>query len=387
MTPYSQRIYPIISKNTVPATIRAEQISKSNGGHPVLHNLSIDLEAGSFVTLLGPTGSGKTTLLRILAGIEKPDSGRVYYEGVDVTALPVQERNIAFVYQQFVNYPSMTLFENIASPLRVAKEKRSETEIKRKVEETAELLRLSDILQHLPEEVSGGQRQRCAIARALVKGARFIFLDEPLANLDYKLREELRTELKQIFKDRDGVVVYATPEPIDALTMATHVGFLHEGKILQYGEVLDVYSNPSNAAVGSYFCHPQMNLFPCEVESREGAGCRLKVSQELEFEVGLNREKLPSDRYLLGIRPHHVFLTDPKDRMVPFQATVELAEVVGSNTELHLRHGDIRMSLLMQQVEQFPVGKEVTSFIDPDHLYIFDNETGAFVARTSKSIK
>ena len=387
MTPNSQRIYPITSKNTVPATIRAEQISKSNGGHPVLHNLSLDLEAGSFVTLLGPTGSGKTTLLRILAGIEKPDSGRVYYEGVDVTALPVQERNIAFVYQQFVNYPSMTLFENIASPLRVAKEKRSETEIKRKVEETAELLRLSDILQHLPEEVSGGQRQRCAIARALVKGARFIFLDEPLANLDYKLREELRTELKQIFKDRDGVVVYATPEPIDALTMATHVGFLHEGNILQYGEVLDVYSNPSNAAVGSYFCHPQMNLFPCEVESREGAGCRLQVSQELKFEVGLNREKLPSDRYLLGIRPHHVFLTDPQDRMVPFQATVELAEVVGSNTELHLRHGDIRMSLLMQQVEQFPVGKKVTSFIDPDHLYIFDNETGAFVARTSESIK
>ena len=351
----------------------------------MLRDLYLELEAGSFVTLLGPTGSGKTTLLRILAGIEKPDQGRIYYDGIDVTALPVQERNIAFVYQQFVNYPSMTLFENIASPLRVAKEKHSETEIKRKVEETAELLRLADILQHLPEEVSGGQRQRCAIARALVKDARFIFLDEPLANLDYKLREELRTELKQIFKDRDGVVIYATPDPIDALTMATHVGFLHEGEILQYGEVRDVYRNPSNAAVGSYFCHPQMNLFPCDVESRENAGCLLQVSQELKFEVGLNREKLPNDRYLLGLRPHHLFLSDPQCRMVPFQATVELAEVVGSNTELHLMHGDIRMSLLMQQVEQFPVGKEVTLFIDPDHLYIFDIESGAFVTRTNSS--
>ncbi|MBT5167276.1 MAG: ABC transporter ATP-binding protein, partial [Opitutales bacterium] len=273
----------------------------------MLRDLSLDLEAGSFVTLLGPAGSGKTTLLRILAGIEKPDSGRIFFEGVDVTALPVQKRNIAFVYQQFINYPSMTLFDNIASPLRVAKKKYAETEIKRKVAETAELLGLSGILQHLPEEVSGGQRQRCAIARALVKESRFIFLDEPLANLDYKLREELRADLKQIFRERDGVVVYATPEPIDALTMATHVAFMRKGEILQYGEVRDVYRNPAHAAVGSYFCHPQMNMIPCSMENRESGESLLRVSQELAFEVSLDRQKLPSDRYLLGIRPPHLY--------------------------------------------------------------------------------
>jgi len=351
----------------------------------VLHDLSLELEAGSFFTLLGPTGSGKTTLLRILAGIEKPTSGQIFYDGIDVTKLPVQERNIAFVYQHFVNYPSMSVFDNIASPLRVSKVKRSESEIKRKVLEVSELLGLTQVLQHLPEEVSGGQRQRCAIARALVKEARFIFLDEPLANLDYKLREELRTELKQIFKERDGAVIYATPEPIDALTMATHVGFLHEGAILQMGEVLDVYNNPSHAAVGSYFCHPQMNLFPCQVERRSD-GCILRVSTDLKFEVDLPVSQLPDQKYLLGIRPHHLFLEDTHQRMTPFHAKVELAEVVGSNTELHLRHDDIKMSLLMQRVEQFPVGKDVTVYIDPDHLYIFNAETKAFVTKTNKCL-
>mgnify|MGYP006077793207 CR=1 FL=1 len=366
-------------------SIRAENVCQSYGKQSVLKNLSLELEAGSFFTLLGPTGSGKTTLLRILAGIEKPAAGRIFYDGVDVTDLPVQERKIAFVYQQFINYPSMSLFDNIASPLRVAKEKHSESEIERKVMETAELLRLTQVLHHLPEEVSGGQRQRCAIARALVKEARFIFLDEPLANLDYKLREELRTELKQIFKDRDGVVIYATPEPIDALTMATHVGFLHDGAVLQYGEVLDVYSNPSHASVASYFCHPQMNLFPCQVESR-GEGCLLRASPDLTLQVDLKKDLLPADHYLLGIRPHHLFLTDPQNRMTPFKAKVELAEVVGSNTELHLSHKETKLTLLMQQVEQFPVGEEVTAYMDPDHLYIFDPKTGAFLTRTNKRV-
>lgn len=366
-------------------TIRTEQVCQSHGRQPVLQNLSLELEAGSFFTLLGPTGSGKTTLLRILAGIEKPVSGRIFFDGVDVTDLPVQERNIAFVYQQFVNYPSMSLFENIASPLRVAKKKIPEAEIQRKVMETAELLRLTEVVQHLPEEVSGGQRQRCAIARALVKEAKFIFLDEPLANLDYKLREELRSELKQIFKDRDGVVVYATPEPIDALMMATHVGFLHEGSILQFGDVLDVYHNPSHASVASYFCHPQMNVFPCKIESR-GNTSLLRVSEDLSFEIEIGRDRLPGQRYLLGIRPHHLFFTDPQNRMIPFQAKVELAEVVGSNTELHLRHKKTKMSLLMQQVEQFPVGENVTAYIDPDRLYIFDADTGVFVAKTDNRI-
>lgn len=377
--------------------LRAESISKSYGGDVVLEDLSLQVEAGSFCALLGATGVGKTTLLRILAGIEKPDSGRVYYDDVDVTEVSVQDRPIAFVYQQFVNYPSMTLFENIASPLRVSKNRLLESEIGEKVNQVAGTLGLQDVLQHLPEQVSGGQKQRCAIARALVKEARFIFMDAPLANLDYKLREELRSELKQIFggvtnsEDRSsdpehlrlsGAVICATPEPIDVLMMASHVAFLHNRNVLQFGDVQEVYQHPAHAAVASYFSYPRMNLIECTVTRQDGHSV-LKVTDELKIEVGLGRECLGDDRYLLGIRPHHLDMRPARGRMVPFNAEVELAEVVGSNTELHLKHGEVRMTLFMDRVERFAVGDKVTPCIDPSQIYLFDAATGKFVARTN----
>ena len=376
-------------------TLRVENICKSYEGKVVLENLSFQLEAGSFCALLGATGSGKTTLLRILAGIEKPDRGRVYFDDEDVTDVSVQKRPIAFVFQQFVNYPSMTLYENIASPLRVSGGF-SDSEIREKVNKVAGLLGLQDVLHHLPEEASGGQRQRCAIARALAKEARFIFMDSPLANLDYKLREELRSELKQIFGKRrlsgkngsglehglSGAVVYATPEPIDVLMMASHVGFLHDRSVLQFGDVQEVYQHPAHAAVASYFSHPRMNLIECTVET-QGHCSVLQVTDELKFEVGLMRDRLPKDRYLLGIRPHHLDMQRTHERMVRFTAEVELAEIVGSNTEVHLKHGNVRMTLFMDRVEQFAVGDQVTPWIDPAGIYLFDLATGEFVTRTS----
>jgi glycerol transport system ATP-binding protein len=377
--------------------LRAESICKSYGGEAVLEDLSLQVEAGSFCALLGATGVGKTTLLRILAGIEKPDSGRVFYDGVDVTEVPVQDRPIAFVYQQFVNYPSMTLFENIASPLRVSKSRLLESEIREKVDQVAGTLGLQDVLQHLPEEVSGGQKQRCAIARALVKEARFIFMDAPLANLDYKLREELRSELKQIFggvkscekevpgaghPQLQGAVVCATPEPIDVLMMASHVAFLHNRNVLQFGDVQEVYQHPAHAAVASYFSYPQMNLVECTVTGQDGLSV-LKVTDELKIKVDLGQDRLADDHYLLGIRPHHLDMRPAYDRMVPFNAEVELAEVVGSNTELHLKHGNLRMTLFMDRVERFAVGDKVTPCINPSQIYLFDATTGEFVARTS----
>jgi len=174
-------------------------------------------------------------LLRIIAGLERPDKGkgRVFYDDVDVTDIPVRERNIAMVYQDFINYPSMTVYENIASPLRVSKNKLTGKEIDKKVKEVADLLNLSDLFKHYPSETSGGQQQRIAIARALVKDTKYVFLDEPLANLDYKLREELRGQLKETFSNSKGIIIYATADPLDALILSSHVGFLHHGKILQ----------------------------------------------------------------------------------------------------------------------------------------------------------
>jgi glycerol transport system ATP-binding protein len=210
------------------------------------------------------------------------------------------------------------------------------------------------------------------------------------------LREELRIELKQIFGKRrlsgesgsglehrlSGAVVYATPEPIDVLMMASHVGFLHNRNVLQFGDVQEVYQHPAHAAVASYFSHPRMNLIECTVEY-QGDCSVLKVTDELKIEVGLGRDRLPNERYLLGIRPHHLDLQRVHARMVPFTAEVELAEIVGSNTELHLKHAEVRLTLFMDRVEQFSVGDKVTSYIDPAQIYLFDLATGEFVTRTS----
>ena len=194
--------------------------------------ISLKLKPGIFNTILGPTLSGKTTLLRLMAGLDKPTSGEIWHKETNVTKLPVQKRNVAMVYQQFINYPNMTVFENIASPLRV--KKIAEKEVKSRVHKVAELLKISPLLNRRPTELSGGQQQRTALARALTKEAELVLLDEPLANLDYKLREELREELPRLFEETGATVVYTTTEPSEALLLGGYSATLHEGRITQY---------------------------------------------------------------------------------------------------------------------------------------------------------
>ena len=204
--------------------------------------------------LLGPTLAGKTTLMRLMAGLDRPTTGRLIESGVDVTNVPVRRRSVAMVYQQFINYPSLTVYENIASPLRVAGV--GHAEIDTRVKEAARLLRLENLLQRLPAQLSGGQQQRTAIARALVKRARLVLLDEPLANLDYKLREELREELPRIFVQTGAVLVYATTEPTEALLLAGTTITLHEGRVSQVGPTSRVYRRPENIEAARVFSDP-----------------------------------------------------------------------------------------------------------------------------------
>ena len=208
-------------------TFVLENISLSVGQETVIDDVSLTLDQSSMNVLLGPTLSGKTTLMRLMAGLDRPTTGRLIESGMDVTNVPVRRRSVAMVYQQFVNYPSLTVYENIASPLRVARVGRAE--IDARVNEAARLLRLDNLLQRLPAQLSGGQQQRTAIARALVKRAKLVLLDEPLANLDYKLREEL----PRIFAQTGAVLVYATTEPTEALLLAGTTITLHEGRVSQ----------------------------------------------------------------------------------------------------------------------------------------------------------
>src|SRR5689334_23552197 len=217
-------------------SVALDHVTRTVDGVETIRDVSLTLEKGTLSVLLGPTLSGKTSIMRLLAGLDKPATGRLLVDGKDVTGIDVRKRSVAMVYQQFINYPSLTVYENIASPLRVQGKPRAEIEAR--VAEAARLLRLEPFLKRTPLQLSGGQQQRTAMARALVKGADLVLLDEPLANLDYKLREELRTEMRQLFERRSAVVVYATTEPAEALLLGGRTAVLHEGRLLQSGPTL-----------------------------------------------------------------------------------------------------------------------------------------------------
>src|SRR5467141_1637458 len=226
-------------------TVSLENVTRTVDGIPTIRDVSLTLERGTLSVLLGPTLSGKTSIMRLLAGLDKPASGRVLVDGKDVTGVDVRQRSVAMVYQQFINYPSLSVYENIASPLRVQRKPR--VEIEKRVQEAAKLLRLEPYLNRTPLQLSGGQQQRTAIARALVKGADLVLLDEPLANLDYKLREELRAELPRIF------------ELSEALLLGGRTICLSEGRALQVGGTSSVYRRPDSLRVAELFSDPPLN--------------------------------------------------------------------------------------------------------------------------------
>ncbi len=239
-------------------SLELKNVEKIVGLNTHIHTTDLKLEKNTINILLGPTLSGKTTLMQIMAGLDKPTKGEIWFGGENVTGMKVQKRNVSMVYQQFINYPNFNVFDNIASPLKITGVKSSE--INERVGKVAELLKLTGMLNKKPNELSGGQQQRTALARALVKDSDLILLDEPLANLDFKLREELREELPKLFENRDCIVVYATTEPSEALLLGGNTATLQEGKVIQYGKTLDVYNKPNSLVSAQVFSDPPMNI-------------------------------------------------------------------------------------------------------------------------------
>ena len=348
---------------------------KRFAGHTVLNGLTLEAQDDvDMVAVVGPTGSGKTTLLRVLAGLEKLDSGSITVRGEDVTGVHVRRRNVAMVYQRFVNYPSLRVYDNIASPLQVSRPRPPKAEMDATVRSVAERLGIEGLLNRLPQELSGGQRQRVALARALVKDVDLVLLDEPLGNLDYKLRESLRDDLKSLSRERDALFVYATPEPIDALMMASHVAVLAEGAVVQYGETESVYRNPQHVQVGSRFSDPPMNLLPCTVA--EGA---VDVSEQLRFRLP---DLPPHGDYLAGVYPHHIHIGETPTggrQAVRFDAELDFAEVVGSDVTLRLRHDRHALVAITDRIRHYDLDEAVTAWVDPHAVYLFDRDDGRLV--------
>ena len=254
--------------------LNLDRVSLRAGSQTHLYPMSLAPVEGAMTVLLGATLAGKTTLMRIMAGLDRPTEGRVLADGADVTGVPVRQRNVAMVYQQFINYPSMSVYDNIASPLKL----RGAGDIGAKVRAMAARLHIDHLLERYPSELSGGQQQRVALARALAKDAPLILLDEPLVNLDYKLREELRDELSELFAEGRSTVVYATTEPGEALLLGGHTAVLDAGELLQYGPTVDVFHRPNSLRVARAFSDPPMNLFPAR---RTASGFTLQGEMEV----------------------------------------------------------------------------------------------------------
>lgn len=348
-------------------SLELRDVSKSVSGRMHIHPTSLTLEKGTMNVLLGPTSAGKTSLMRLMAGLDTPTKGQIFWNGQDVTGKRVQDRNVAMVYQQFINYPSMSVFDNIASPLRL--KGMAKADIKAKVEETAALMQLSPLLERKPLELSGGQQQRCALARALVKDAGLVLLDEPLANLDYKLREELRVEIPKIFEKSGAIFVYATTEPEEALLLGGNTATLWEGNITQFGPTPDVYRQPADAITARVFSDPPMNFLPI-----------IKSAGFLQFGHGQNVPDkghwgdLPDGHsYRAGFRPNHLELTRPNENALEFHTKLKVTEITGSESYLHVDYQSERWVGLVHGIHDLDPESDVTLYIDPAHIYIFSD--------------
>ena len=356
-------------------SLTLEAITKKVGREIHIDNVSLEFEAGSRNVLLGRTLAGKTSLLRLMAGLDRPTSGRVLVGGVDVTGKSVRKRSVAMVYQQFINYPSLTVYKNIASPLKLSGENKSE--IDRKVRKTAEMLHIEDLLDRLPAELSGGQQQRVAIARALIKNADLLLMDEPLVNLDYKLREELRVELQDIFREREAIVVYTTTEPTEALMLGGNIVVVDEGRVLQTGPTPEVYHNPATTKVAEVFSDPPINYLKGTIQ-----GNTARMGQEIEFALEGYMKDLPEGNYTFGIRSNHLFLKRNGKEDAEIPAKVELAEINGSETYIHVRHGDTRLVVQEDGIHSHRIGSEITLYVSSYRFFVYD-EDGKLVASPS----
>lgn len=373
--------------------LRLANIARRVDSHNALQDISLELKRGELNILLGPTLSGKTSLMRVMAGLDRPDSGELTFDGESVIGVPVQKRELAMVYQQFINYPSLSVYENIASPLRVAG--LDKQEIEARVAQAAQLLKLEPYLNRKPANLSGGQQQRVALARALVKRASLVLLDEPLANLDYKLREELRAELPMLFAELGAVLVYATTEPSEALVLGGKTACLNRGRVEQFGPTLDLYRDPDTLMAARLFSDPPLNSLAL---SRGNGGLRF-AGAEQPLPAAVTAElvnALPADEVestlTLAVRGHHLRLgsdvahaSEPSAResLIEIRGTVDVTEITGSESFVHFTFMGQPWVALLDGIHALPGGAAITLYARPHDCFLFNTQTGKRVRKLS----
>jgi glycerol transport system ATP-binding protein len=348
-----------------------EGVSKRVGAQTWLYEMSFVPPSGAVTVLLGATQAGKTSLMRIMAGLDTPSSGKVMVDGKSVNGVAVRDRNVAMVYQQFINYPSMTVRQNIASPLKL----RREPNVDQIVTALAEKLHIEVFLDRLPAELSGGQQQRVALARALAKAAPLMLLDEPLVNLDYKLREELREELSTLFATGSSTVIYATTEPSEALLLGGYTAVLDAGELLQFGPTSEVFHRPKSMRVAKAFSDPPMNLLAATVTQSDAL--QLKGG----FSIKANLQQCSSVDLTVGIRAS-AFRISPRVGDLSIASQVELVEISGSDTFLHVTSALGKLVAQLTGVCTFDLEAPVVLHFNPNEMYVFDDHGLLLIAPT-----
>ncbi|MEM2178740.1 MAG: ABC transporter ATP-binding protein [Candidatus Methanomethylicaceae archaeon] len=358
--------------------ITLENVTKRINGIPILKNINLEIPDRSLFCILGPPRSGKSMLLRIIAGLEIPDEGKVFFNGIDVTNKGPKERNVSVVFQDFALYPHMNLYKNIASPLTIRK--LDKNEIEKKVREISKLLKIEHRLNHFSSQLSGGEKQRAAIARALAKNADLILLDEPLVRLDFKIREDLRAELVKLKKESGKTIVVFTSDPIDALSLGEITAIMNEGSIVQVGNTMDIYKMPRTLFAGKYLGIVEMNTLTGEIYLEKDK----KYLRTSLFSIELSKDIDFLGEVIIGIRPEHININELESQkltssnLVSLNGIITLTEVIGSDTIVHLNVNNEKIQILVPAIYKKPIGEKISISIDTSNIYLF-KKTGELI--------
>lgn len=353
------------------ATIELRGISKRFGKVRALDDVSFTVKSREFFCIVGPTNAGKTTTLRIISGLEKQDSGSIMFEGESVNDVLPRNRDVAMLFQNLALYPNRNGFENIATPLRI--KNLPDGEVKKRVHEVAEILHVTHLLDRMPKTYSGGERQRVAIGRVIIRRPRVYLFDEPLSNLDAVLRVEMRSELKRLQRDLGQTTIYVTHDQVEAISMSDRILVLNKGAVQQIAPPSEVYKKPQNLFTAGFFGSPPMNFIRCTVQ--RGDGKLHLASERLRVEAAAFAEQMRGyDSVVVGIRPQHL-LIGPKDAKSDQNFTVEASELLGSKMILTFGNGEDIILAVVTAGSGIDVGDIVKITVDTNRIYIFDPDT------------
>jgi multiple sugar transport system ATP-binding protein len=361
------------------ARVAVKELVKRFGRVLAVDHVSFEVRDGEFLVLLGPSGCGKTTTLRLIAGLEKPDAGEIYIGDRLVNDLPPKDRDVAMVFQNYALYPHMRVYENMAFPLKIRGFPREE--IDKRVREVAELLHIQHLLDRYPRQLSGGQQQRVALGRALVRQPQVFLMDEPLSNLDAKLRVYMRAELKRLQRELGITTIYVTHDQAEAMTMADRIAVMNEGKIMQIAEPQELYSKPANVFVAGFVGAPAMNFIEASVNFERSAAVldtgvwKIPLTEDLSKILSA---KGTAGEVILGIRPEHIEVSK-QPTPGAYEVEVFVTEPLGAETIIDFKHGDVIMKAKHPEHFEAKPGEKIYIKFRMEYMHIFDKKTGTAI--------